>query len=133
MKNLFSKNVKLVECSKKGCEKLDLSFEERTKFDKCNFKGSVISDPDSKVTLSQCDANGFTDISIVSEKVPKKTKQKNVFHNYFFKSPLIHHSYRIDKDGKVAVPQVRNFTDVVNNPITDHEGLTKGNSNLRSK
>ena len=82
MKNLFCKNVKLVECSKKGCEKLDISMEERTKFDKCNFKGSVISDPDSKVTLSQCDAHGFTDISIVSEKV-QQNLEKKVFHNHF--------------------------------------------------
>ena len=67
--NLFSKNFQIEECSNKGCQKEPLSKEERNKLDQCSFGGHVLSDPDSKVSLNQCDDNGVKDISIVSEKV----------------------------------------------------------------
>ena len=67
--NLFSKNFQIEECSSKGCKKEPLSRKERKKLDKCSFEGHVVGDPDSKVSLNQCDDNGVKDISIVSEKV----------------------------------------------------------------
>jgi len=94
-KNLFSKNFKMMDCSSKGCEKETLSEEEKIKFDNCNYEGYVVSDPDSKVSLSQCDRNN-KDVSIVSDKVN-----------------FDHDSYRIDKDGNVDVPQLANFSDTI--------------------
>jgi len=110
-KSLFSKNFKIKECSKKGCKKKTLSKDEKAKFDKCNYKGYVISDPDSKVSLTTCNDHGINDIVVVSEK-----------------TNLTHDSYRIHKDGSVKVPQLRNFTDVVDDTIDqddDEEDLTK--------
>jgi len=102
--NLFSKNFQIEECSSKGCKKEPLSKEERKKLDRCSFGGHVLSDPDSKVSLSQCDDNGVKDISIVSEKVK-----------------LSHDSYRIEKNGTVDVPQVQNFSDVTDYDEEDEE------------
>jgi len=102
--NLFSKNFQIEECSSEGCHKEPLSKEERKKLDRCSFGGHVLSDPDSKVSLSQCDDNGVKDISIVSEKVK-----------------LSHDSYRIEKNGTVDVPQVQNFSDVTDYDEEDEE------------
>merc|ERR1712042_100479 len=95
-KNLFSKNVKLMDCSSEGCEKQILSEEEKRKFDKCNYEGYVESDPDSKVSFNQCNENEVKDITIISDK-----------------AKLSYNSYRIDEDGNVDVPQVTNLTDSV--------------------
>jgi len=104
--NLFSKQINIETCSKEdGCKKQYLPSEEKNKFDKCTFEGHLVSDPDSKVSLSQCDENGFQDISIVSEK-----------------TKLQHSSYRI-KDGSVTVPEENNFTDVVTD--NTEEEMTK--------
>ena len=68
-KNLFGSKFKIRECSNKGCKKESLSREEMEKLDKCVYQGHVVSDPDSKVSLNQCDEKGVKDISVVSEKV----------------------------------------------------------------
>ena len=68
-KSLFSRNLKINECSKKGCKKKTLSKDEKAKFDKCNYKGYVVSDPDSKVSLTTCNDHGINDIVVVSQKV----------------------------------------------------------------
>ena len=72
-----------MECTKEGCQKQPLSKEEKAKYDNCNYKGHVISDPDSKVSFIQCDENGVKDISIVSDKV-KKSKEQQLNDTWFF-------------------------------------------------
>ena len=68
-KSIFSKKFKVTGCSKDGCVRQKLSREQKTKLDNCNYEGRVVSDPDSKVSLIQCNENGVKDVSIVSEKV----------------------------------------------------------------
>ena len=67
----ISKDFNLMDCSSKGCKKQTLSEKERSKFNKCNYKGHVLSDPDSKVSFTHCYKSHVKDISIVSEKVRK--------------------------------------------------------------
>ena len=67
--NLFSEKFQLKECSRTGCEVQSLSDEKKRRLNKCNFEGHVLSDPDSKVSFSECDENGVKDVSIVSDQV----------------------------------------------------------------
>ena len=65
----MAKNFKLTKCGKSGCHSKKLAEEEKDKFSKCNYEGSLDSDQESKVTLAACNKNGFKDITIVSSKV----------------------------------------------------------------
>eukprot|EP00091_Calanus_sinicus_P014601 TRINITY_DN3220_c0_g1_i2.p1 TRINITY_DN3220_c0_g1~~TRINITY_DN3220_c0_g1_i2.p1 ORF type:complete len:284 (-),score=32.92 TRINITY_DN3220_c0_g1_i2:326-1177(-) len=95
-KSIFGKNFKIRECSSSGCKKETLSKEKRRRYDKCNYEGHIVSDPNSKVSFIKCDENGVKDIVIVAEK-----------------ANLTHDAYRIDPEGKVDVSQMLNFTDEV--------------------
>jgi len=88
-KNLFSKSFKIEECSTDGCKKDTVSNDEKADFDDCIYQGRLLSDQDSKVSLSQCNEDGVKDISIVSDK-----------------TNLTHDSYRVNKDGTVVVSQM---------------------------
>merc|ERR1712142_1129144 len=105
-KNLFSKNVKLMDCSSEGCEKQILSEEEKRKFDKCNYEGHVESDPDSKVSFNQCNENEVKDITIISDK-----------------AKLSYNSYRIDKEGNVGSDYSEDFLHIGPPVFLDRNGI----------
>ena len=63
--------------------------------DRCNFEGSLDSDPQSKVNLVGCLGDGKEDISIMSSKVP-----------------LAASLYRKHKDGKIEMEDHTAFKEV---------------------
>merc|ERR1739844_35488 len=83
-KTLLAKNFKLTKCGKSGCHSKKLTEDEKHKFSKCNYEGSLKSDQGSKVNVAACNENGVHDIAIVSKKAK-------------FKRNL----YRVHSDGKI--------------------------------
>ena len=54
----------------KKCKVSDVSKKLMRKLDRCNYEGSLKSDPKSVVSLVGClNENGAADISVVSQKV----------------------------------------------------------------
>ena len=93
-----------------------MSKKLKEKFDRCNFEGSLTSDPQSKVKLVGCLDDGTEDISIMSSKVP-----------------LAASLYRKHKDGKiemedksmineVGIEMPDNHTVKVDEHYTDEQG-----------
>ena len=85
-----------------------------------------MSDPDSKVSFSECNENGVKDFSIVSDQVRKKYRNPGI--NYtIFKGGFQFDSYRIGEDGVIRVPEVQAFTDhVAKNNDINARGDDKG-------
>ena len=67
--SVLSKNMKISRCSRNGCEERRLSREQRIKLERCNYEGSLLSDPDSKVSLVACRGDDVNDIQVISDHV----------------------------------------------------------------
>jgi len=84
--SVLSKDFKISKCSKHGCEEKRLSREQRIRLEKCNYEGSLLSDPDSKVSLVACRGDDVNDIQVISDH-----------------SSLENNAYRVNFDGTVTV------------------------------
>jgi len=84
--SVLSRDLKISKCSKHGCEERRLSREQRIKLERCNFEGSLLSDPDSKVSLVACRGDDVNDIQVISDH-----------------TTLENNAYRVNSDGTVSV------------------------------
>jgi len=84
--SVLSRDLKISKCSKHGCEERRLSREQRIKLERCNYEGSLLSDPDSKVSLVACRGDDVNDIQVISDH-----------------TSLENNEYRINSDGTVSV------------------------------
>ena len=66
---MLSRDFKISKCSKHGCQERRLSREQRIKLEQCNYEGSLLSDPDSKVSLVACRGDDVNDIQLISDHV----------------------------------------------------------------
>ena len=65
----------------KNCKVSDVPKKLMRKLDRCNYEGSLKSDPKSVVSLVGClNENGAADISVVSQKVLSDESYKCVIH-----------------------------------------------------
>lgn len=84
--SVLSRDFKISKCSKHGCKERRLSREQRIKLEQCNYEGSLLSDPDSKVSLVACRGDDVNDIQVISDH-----------------TSLENNAYRVNSDGIVSV------------------------------